>query len=120
MNDVINEINGALQLEEGLKAEEGAMNIEIPQYASQSKTYDSLETILDHKFEWQKTFDDVSDFAPHDIWTSYRLGFVKPYSNEMDEVILRRILLYITNKENINDRKIMSNLSKSSFMNTSS
>ncbi len=34
MSDVINEINGALQLEEGLKAEEGAMKIEIPQYAS--------------------------------------------------------------------------------------
>jgi len=28
----------------------------------------------------------------------YRLGFVKPYSNEMDEVILRRILLYISLK----------------------
>jgi hypothetical protein len=32
---VIDEINGALQLEEGLKAEEGAMKSEIPQYASQ-------------------------------------------------------------------------------------
>jgi len=50
----------------------------------------------------------------------YRLGFVKPYSNETDEVILRRILLYITNKEKTYDRKIMSNLSKSSFTNTSS
>ncbi|KAH9555459.1 hypothetical protein CY35_08G114900 [Sphagnum magellanicum] len=30
MSDVIDEINGALQLEEGLKAEEGAMKIEIP------------------------------------------------------------------------------------------
>jgi len=50
----------------------------------------------------------------------YRLGFVKPYSNEMDEVILRTILLYIINNEKTYDRKIMSNLSKSSFMNTSS
>ncbi|CAK9277910.1 unnamed protein product [Sphagnum jensenii] len=44
MSDVINEINGALQLEEGLKAEESAMKIEIPQYVSQSKTCASLET----------------------------------------------------------------------------
>jgi hypothetical protein len=50
----------------------------------------------------------------------YRLGFVKPYTNEMDEVILRRILLYIINKEKTYDRKIKSNLSKSSFTNTSS
>jgi hypothetical protein len=50
----------------------------------------------------------------------YRLGFVNPYSNEMDEVILRRILLYIINKEKTYDRKIKSNLSKSSFTNTSS
>jgi len=41
MNDVTNEINGALQLEEGLKAEEGAMKIEIPLYASCS----SIETL---------------------------------------------------------------------------
>jgi hypothetical protein len=50
----------------------------------------------------------------------YRLGFVNPYSDEMDEVILRRILLYIINKEKTYDRKIKSNLSKSSFTNTSS
>jgi len=50
----------------------------------------------------------------------YRLGFVKPYSNEMDEVILRRILLFIINNEKTYDRKIMSNLSKGSFTNTSS
>jgi len=30
MSYVIDEINGALQLEEGLKAEKGAMKIEIP------------------------------------------------------------------------------------------
>jgi hypothetical protein len=29
----------------------------------------------------------------------YRLGFVKPYYNEMDEVILRRIRSDIINKE---------------------
>ncbi len=37
-------------------------------------------------------------------------------SNEVDEIILRRILLYIINNEKTYDRKIMSNLSKSSFM----
>jgi hypothetical protein len=41
MNDVIDEINDALQLEEGLKAEEGDMKIEIPSYASCS----SIETL---------------------------------------------------------------------------
>jgi len=86
MNDVIDEISGALQLEEGLKAEKGAINIEIPQYASQSKTYASIETILDHEFESQKTFDDISDSEcgdtyHYDMSTSYRFGFVKPYSN---------------------------------------
>jgi len=35
MSDVIDEINGALQLDEGQKAEEGVIKIEIPQYASQ-------------------------------------------------------------------------------------
>ncbi len=35
MSDVIDEINGALQLEEGQKAKEGVIKIEIPQYASQ-------------------------------------------------------------------------------------
>jgi len=67
MNDVIDEINGALQLEEGLKVEEGAMKIEIPQYASQSKTRASLETTLDHEFEWQRTCDDILDFEYVDI-----------------------------------------------------
>ncbi len=37
MSDVIDEINGSLQLEKGLKAEEGAMKIEISQYVLQSK-----------------------------------------------------------------------------------
>ncbi|CAK9234982.1 unnamed protein product [Sphagnum troendelagicum] len=55
MSDVINEINGALQLEEGLKAEEGAMKIEIPQYASQSKLCASFETTSD-EVKWQTTF----------------------------------------------------------------
>ncbi len=35
MSDVIHEINGALQLEEGQKVEEGVIKIEISQYASQ-------------------------------------------------------------------------------------
>jgi hypothetical protein len=35
MSDVIDEINGALQLEEGQKVEEGVIKIEILQYASQ-------------------------------------------------------------------------------------
>jgi len=35
MSDVIDEINGALQLEEGQKVEEGVIKIEISQYASQ-------------------------------------------------------------------------------------
>ncbi len=35
ISDVIDKINGALQLEEGKKAEEGVINIEIPQYAPQ-------------------------------------------------------------------------------------
>ncbi len=47
----------------------------------------------------------------------YRLRFVKPYYNEMDEVILRRILSDIINKER-NIRYIMPNLSESSFTNT--
>ncbi len=59
MSDVINEINGALQLEEGLKAEEGAMKIEIPQYASQSKLCASFETTSD-EVKWQTTFIEKS------------------------------------------------------------
>jgi len=47
MSYVIDEINGALQLEEGLKVEEGAMKIEIPPSVSQSKTCASLETTLE-------------------------------------------------------------------------
>ncbi len=35
MSDVIDEINGALQLDKGQKAEESVIKIEIPQYASQ-------------------------------------------------------------------------------------
>ncbi len=58
----MDEINGALQLEEGLKAEKGAMKIEIPQYASQSKTCASLETTLDHQLNWQRRFNDISTF----------------------------------------------------------
>jgi hypothetical protein len=38
MNDVMDEINDALQLEEGQKGEESPIKIEIPQYASQSET----------------------------------------------------------------------------------
>jgi len=59
MSDVIDEINAALQLEEGLKAKEDAMQIEIPQYASQSKTCASLETTLE-EIKWQTIFDEKS------------------------------------------------------------
>jgi hypothetical protein len=38
MSDVMDEINDALQLEEGQKGEESPIKIEIPQYASQSET----------------------------------------------------------------------------------
>jgi hypothetical protein len=55
MSYVIHEINGALQLEEGLKAEEGAMKSEIPQYAAQSKTCASP-----HRLKWQRRLDDIS------------------------------------------------------------
>jgi hypothetical protein len=54
MSYVINEINGALQLEEGLKAEQGAMKIEIPRYASCG----SLETL--EKIEWPTIFNEKS------------------------------------------------------------
>jgi len=59
ISDLINEMNGALQLEEGRNAEEGAMNIQIPQYASQSKTCASLETTLE-KIKSQTIFDEKS------------------------------------------------------------
>jgi hypothetical protein len=59
MSDLINEMNGALQLEEGPNAEEGAMNIEIPQYVSQSKTCASLETTLE-EIKLQTIFDEKS------------------------------------------------------------
>jgi hypothetical protein len=54
MSDVIYEINGALQLEEGLKAEEGAMKIEIPLDASCA----SIETL--EEIEWPPIFDEKS------------------------------------------------------------
>ncbi len=75
MSDVIEEINGALQLEEGLKAEEGVMKIEIPQYASQLKTGASFETILDHEFKWHRTFDDISDF---ELTSNFELVDINP------------------------------------------
>ncbi|KAH9555449.1 hypothetical protein CY35_08G114700 [Sphagnum magellanicum] len=59
ISDLINEMNGALQLEEGRNAEEGAMNIQIPQYASQSKTCASLETTLE-KIKSQTIFAEKS------------------------------------------------------------
>ncbi|CAM6033567.1 unnamed protein product [Sphagnum compactum] len=52
MSYVIDEINGALILEEGLKAEEGAMKIEIPPYASCA----SIETLK--KFDWWRPIVD--------------------------------------------------------------
>ncbi len=54
MSYVIDEINGALQLEEGLKAEEGAMKIEIPPDASCA----SIETL--EEIEWPPIFDEKS------------------------------------------------------------
>jgi hypothetical protein len=54
MSDVIDEINGALQLEEGLKGEEGAMKIEIPSYASCASS-ETLEEI-----EWPPIFNEKS------------------------------------------------------------
>ncbi len=54
MNDVIDEIHGALQLEEGLKVEEGAMKIEIPSYALCS----SIETL--EEIEWLPIFNERS------------------------------------------------------------
>ncbi len=57
MSDLINEMNGALQLEEGPNAEEGAMNIEIPQFDSESKTSASLATAL-KVMKWKTIFDE--------------------------------------------------------------
>jgi hypothetical protein len=54
MTYVINEINDALQLEEGLKAEEGAMKSEIPQHASCG----SLETL--EEIKWPTRFNEKS------------------------------------------------------------
>ncbi|KAH8955127.1 hypothetical protein BDL97_08G118600 [Sphagnum fallax] len=59
VNDLINEMNDALQLEKGQNVEEGGMNIEIPQYASQSKTCASLETTLE-EIKRQTIFDEKS------------------------------------------------------------
>ncbi len=59
MSDLINEVNGALQLENGQNVEEGAMNIEIPRYASQSKRCASPETTLEET-KWQTIFDEKS------------------------------------------------------------
>ncbi|CAK9236122.1 unnamed protein product [Sphagnum troendelagicum] len=65
MDDLINEMNDALQLEKGQNVEEGGMNIEIPQYASQSKTCASLETTLE-EIKKQTIFDEksISDCDP--------------------------------------------------------
>jgi hypothetical protein len=46
-------------LEKNLKVEEGAMQFEIPQYASQSKLCASFETILD-EIKWQTKFAEKS------------------------------------------------------------
>jgi hypothetical protein len=59
MNDVIDEINGSLQLEKGMKAEEGAMKIEIPQYVLQSKFCASFQTTW-NEVKWQTTFIEKS------------------------------------------------------------
>jgi hypothetical protein len=54
LSDVIDKINGALLLEEGLKAGEGARKIEIPSYASCA----SIETLKE--IEWPPIFDEKS------------------------------------------------------------
>jgi hypothetical protein len=54
MSYVIDEINGALQLEEGLKAEEGATKIELPPYVSCA----SIETL--EEIKWRPIFDEKS------------------------------------------------------------
>ncbi|CAM6033569.1 unnamed protein product [Sphagnum compactum] len=68
MDDLINlirEMNDALRLEKGQNVEEGGMNIEIPQHASQSKTCASLETTLE-EIKKQTIFDEksISDCDP--------------------------------------------------------
>ncbi len=58
MSYVIDEINGALQLEKGLKAEEGDMKIEIPPYPSSP----SFETLIEslNEMEWLPIFNEKS------------------------------------------------------------
>jgi hypothetical protein len=51
MSSVIDKITGALQLEEGLKADEGAMKIEIPPYVQ-------METL--EEIEWPPIFDEIT------------------------------------------------------------
>ncbi len=60
MSDLINEMNGALQLEKGQNIEKGGMNIEIPQYASQSKTCASLEETTVEEIKSLSIFDEKS------------------------------------------------------------
>jgi hypothetical protein len=59
MSDVINEINSALQLEEGQKAEEGIINIEIPRYASEQKIVSPFK-IPSKDIKWQMKFIEKS------------------------------------------------------------
>ncbi len=62
MRYVFEEINGALQLEEGLKAEEGAMKIEIPPYAS-CASIETLEEIECPPIFDEKTTSDCSEIG---------------------------------------------------------
>ncbi len=60
MSYVIDEINGALQLEEGLKAEEGATKIEIPPHAS-CASIETLEVIKWPPIFHEKSTSDCSE-----------------------------------------------------------
>jgi hypothetical protein len=55
MTNVIDEINGALQLEECQKGAKGFIKTKILQYASQSKMCASLETLVEN-IKWQTRF----------------------------------------------------------------
>jgi hypothetical protein len=62
MSYVIDGINGALQLEEGLKAEEGALKIEIPPYAS-CGSFETLEETEQHTIIDEKSTSDCSEIG---------------------------------------------------------
>jgi hypothetical protein len=63
MGYVIDEINGALQLEEGLKAEEGAMKIEIPPPYASCASIETLEEIERPPIFDEKCTSDCSEIG---------------------------------------------------------